>query len=62
MQIFSEIKKGLKIVKKIKEIKKYLEKTHLTNDIKNDINIIKEAAKRLADKIPAIKDLLEILF
>ena len=50
MEILSDIKNALKIAKKIKEIKKYLKETHLTKDIKDDLLIMKEAAKRLGAK------------
>ena len=62
MKLFENIREALKIAKKIKEIKKYLKSTHLTDDIKNDLLIIKEAFNRLGSKIPAIKDLFELIF
>jgi len=62
MALFSNIRDALKIAKKIKEIKNYLKNTHLTEDIKNDLLVIKEAFNRLGHKIPAIKDLFELIF
>lgn len=62
MKLIKEIKRTLKIVKKINEVKRYLAMTHLSNDIKNDIAIIKEAAKRLGNKIAAVKDLVDMIF
>lgn len=62
MKLFENFRDALKIAKKIKEIKKYLKETKLTDDIKNDILIIKEGVKRLGSKIPAIKDLFELIF
>lgn len=62
MKLFEDLKKAFKIAKKIKEIKRYLETTHLTKDIKDDLTIIKEAFNRLGAKIPAVKELLEIIF
>ena len=62
MKIFENLVDALKIVKKIKEIKKFLKDTKLTDDIKNDILIIKEGIKRLGSKIPAIKELFDLIF
>lgn len=62
MALFSNIRDAFKLAKKIKEIKKFLKENHLTDDIKNDILIIKEGVKRLGAKIPAIKDLFELIF
>lgn len=62
MKLFENFRDTFKIAKKIKEIKKFLKETKLTDDIKNDILIIKEGVKRLATKIPAIKDLFELIF
>ena len=62
MKLFENIREALKIAKKIKEIKKFLKENHLTDDIKNDILIIKEGVKRLGTKIPAIKDLFDLIF
>lgn len=62
MKLFENIREALKIAKKIKEVKKFLKNTHLTDDIKNDLLIIKEAFNRLGNKIPAIKDLFELIF
>lgn len=62
MKLFSNIRDALKIAKKIKEIKKFLNDNKLTDNIKNDILIIKEGVKRLGAKIPAIKELFELIF
>lgn len=62
MEILSDIKNALKIAKKIKEIKKYLKETHLTKDIKDDLLIMKEAAKRLGAKIPALEYIFNLIF
>ena len=62
MEILSDIKNALKIAKKIKEIKKYLNETHLTKDIKDDLLIMKEAAKRLGAKIPALEYIFNLIF
>lgn len=62
MKLFENLRDAFKLAKKIKEVKKFLKNTHLTDDIKNDLLIIKEAFKRLSDKIPAIKDLFELIF
>ena len=62
MKLFENVRDALKIAKKIKEIKKFLKENHLTDDIKNDISIIKEGVKRLGAKIPAIKDLFDLIF
>ena len=62
MSIFSNLKDAFRLAKKIKEIKKYLAENHLTKDIKDDITIIKEALKRLGAKIPALRELLELIF
>ena len=62
MKLFANIRDAIKIAKKIKEIKKYLNETKLTDDIKNDILIIKEGVKRLGSKIPAIKELFDMIF
>mgnify|MGYP003293865923 CR=1 FL=1 len=45
-----------------KDYDDFLKETKLTDDIKNDILIIKEGVKRLGAKIPAIKDLFELIF
>ena len=62
MNIFKKIKLANKLLKIHQEVTSYLDKTHLTDDIKHDIEIIKEAVKRLANKIPAIKELLDLIF
>lgn len=62
MKLFENLRDAFKLAKKIKEIKKFLKENHLTDDIKNDILIIKEGVKRLGAKIPAIKDLFELIF
>lgn len=62
MNIFKKLKLANKLIKTYAAVKSYLESTHLTKDVKEDITLIKEALKRLAAKIPAIKDLLELIF
>ena len=62
MKLFENIRDALKIAKKIREVKKYLNETHLTKDVKDDITIMKEAGKRLAVKIPAFGYIFSILF
>lgn len=62
MNIFKKIKLANKLLKIYQEVTSYLDKTHLTDDIKRDIEIIKEAAQRLSAKIPVIKELLDLIF
>ena len=62
MKLFENFRDALKIAKKIREVKKYLNETHLTKDVKDDITIMKEAGKRLAAKIPAFEYIFSILF
>lgn len=62
MNIFKKLKLANKLIKTYAAVKSYLESTHLTKDVKDDITLIKEALKRLAGKIPAIRDLLELIF
>lgn len=62
MNIFKKIKLANKLIKIYSEVISYLNKTHLTDDIKQDIEILKDTLKRLSNKIPAIKELLDIIF
>lgn len=62
MKLFENIREALKLAKKIKEVKKYLNDTHLTKDVKDDLIVIKEAFKRIENKIPAAKGLFDLIF
>lgn len=62
MNIFKKITFARKILKIHSEVVQFLDNTHLTQDIKNDIDIIKQALIRLSNKIPCIKELIEIIF
>ena len=62
MNIFKKLSLASKLIKTYQEVKQFLDTTHLTDDIKNDITVIKEALNRLAAKIPAIKTLIDIIF
>ena len=62
MKLFENLRDAFKLAKKIKEIKKFLNENHLTKDIKDDITLIKEALKRLSSKIPALRELMELIF
>ncbi len=61
MSIFSDLKEGLKIVKAIKEVKDFLNGTHITQEVKEDITIIKEAFDRLGKNIVAFAKIGEII-
>ena len=65
MNIFQKIKLINKITKKVKLVKKYLNQTHLDDELKEIINSLKSDIQRLIEKVPEakglIEDLLEIL-
>lgn len=62
MNIFKKIKIFNKITKAIKEIKAYLDTTHIDYELKEIINSIKENIEKLIKKFPELKELyLEIL-
>ena len=61
MSIFSDIKEGLKIVKAIKEVKEFLNSTHLTKEIKKDLETIKNAFDRLQEKVKVFSTIAEII-
>ena len=61
MNIFKKIALANKILKAVEAVKKYNEANHLTDDTKTDINIIKEAADRIVNRIPAYRGLIELI-
>ena len=62
MNIFKKVKLANKLIKIYTEVTLYLNKTHLTDDVRNNIEAIKNALNGLAKDIPAIKELIEIIF
>lgn len=60
MSIFTDIKDGLVIIKAIKEVKEFIKSTHLTDDIKQDIETIKNAVERLGQKFKAFTTIADI--
>ena len=62
MNIFKKIKLANKLINIYSEVKKHLENTHLTENIKINVEAIREALKNLAKEIPAVQELIEIIF
>ena len=62
MNIFKKIKLANKLINIYAEVKKHLEDTHLSENIKKNVLIIKEALENLSKEIPAVKELIEIIF
>lgn len=62
MSIFSEIKKALKIAKKINEIKKYFDKNAISKELHDDIAALKNILDRMGQKVEVFKDLWELIF
>lgn len=61
MNIFKRIIKGNKIVSAVIAVLDYNEKNHLTDDTKADIEIIKNAGERLANRIPVYGGLWKVI-
>ena len=62
MAFFSEIKKALKIAKKIKEIKNYFDKNVIDKQLQDDIAEIKKIFERMGNRIEVFKGLWELIF
>lgn len=60
MSIISEIKKALKIAKKIKEIKQFLDKNAIKKDLQDDITAIKGILDRMANRYTVFKGIWEL--
>lgn len=62
MSFFSEIKKALKIAKKINEIKKYFDKNAISKELQDDIATLKDVLDRMGKRVEAFKGLWELIF
>ena len=62
MNIFKKIKLANKLINIYSEVKKHLDNTHLTENIKINVEAIREALNNLAKEIPAVQELIEIIF
>lgn len=60
MSIISEFKKALKIAKKIKEIKQFLDKNAIKKDLQEDITAIKGILDRMANRYTVFKGIWEL--
>ena len=58
MNIFQKIKFVNKLSKKIKEVKKYLDSTHIDDELKEILTELKSDIQKLTDKIPETKELV----
>ena len=61
MNIFKKIKLANTLLKAYNEIKDYLDNNHITEETKADIEAIKSACERLANRIPEYKQLYEMV-
>lgn len=61
MSIFEVFSLANKIVKAKKAIKAYNDQTHLSEDTKADISIMKEAAERIVKRHPVYAGLLDLI-
>lgn len=61
MNIFSELKKALKIAKKIKEIKQFFDKNAIKQDLQEDITAIKGILDRMAKRYTVFSGIWELL-
>ncbi len=62
MNLFKKVMFGKKLIDTYIEIRNFLDTTHLTKEVKDDILIIKEALKRLGSKFSVFQKLLDIIF
>ena len=62
MAFFSELKKALKIAKKIKEIKNYFDKNAISKELQEDIAALKDVLERMGKKVEVFKGLWELIF
>ena len=61
MLLFKKLKFANKAFKAYAEVKAYNDKYHLTDDTKTDLKIIKEAAERIKNRVPAYVGLYELV-
>lgn len=61
MNIFQKIKLANKILKIYSDVKRYNEENRITSETKEDIEIIRNSIKRLANRIPVYNDLFKIV-
>lgn len=62
MNIFKKIKLANELIKIYTEVKAVLESTHLTENVKNNVQAIKLALENIKKDIPIVNRLIEIVF
>lgn len=65
MNIFKKFKLATKLIKTYSEVKEYFDTNHITDEVKQLVNSLKNDIKKLAELVPALQqsvvDILEIL-
>ena len=62
MGIIADLKKGLALVKKIKEVKDFFDKNAIDKDLQEDIAAIKGILDRMGKKVEVFNGVWDIIF
>ena len=62
MNIFKKISLANKLLKIYSEVTEHLNKTHLTDDVKKNMELLKTVLENLSKDIPIVKELIGIIF